>query len=61
MKSDLCICFQQLIENLDRDLQYAIEVEGKMDVKEVLNYDEVKNAIMEKVLSEPVFFFSFLL
>lgn len=41
--------FQQLINNLDRDLQYAITVEGKMDLEFVSNYDEVKNAIMEKV------------
>lgn len=41
---------QQLIDNLDRDLQYAIRVEGKMDPEAVSNYDEVKNAIMEKVL-----------
>jgi hypothetical protein len=42
--------FQQLINNLDRDLQYAIRVEGKMDLDSVSNYDEVKNSIMEKVL-----------
>ena len=42
---------QQLINNLDRDLQYAIRVEGKMNLESVSNYDEVKNAIMEKVLS----------
>lgn len=42
--------FQQLINNLDRDLQYAIKEEGKMDLKSVSNYDEVKNAITEKVL-----------
>lgn len=42
--------FQQLINNLDRDLQYAIRVEGKMDVELVSNYEEVKNAILEKVL-----------
>ncbi|KAK9075077.1 hypothetical protein SSX86_003396 [Deinandra increscens subsp. villosa] len=41
--------FKQLIENLDRDLEFAIKVEGKMDgVHSVSNYDEVKNAIMEK-------------
>ncbi|KAH9660041.1 DNA polymerase epsilon catalytic subunit A [Citrus sinensis] len=40
----------QLLNNLDRDLQYAIKVEGKMDLESVSNYDEVKNAIMEKVL-----------
>lgn len=42
--------FQLLIKNLDRDLQYAIRVEGKMDLDSISNYDEVKNAIMEKVL-----------
>lgn len=41
--------FQYLIENLDRDLQYAIRVDGKMDVDAVINYEDVKNAIMEKV------------
>lgn len=41
---------QQLISNLDRDLQYAIKVEGKMDIESVSNYDEVKNAITAKVL-----------
>lgn len=46
------VWFQQLINNLDRDLQYAIKVEGKMDLESVSNYDEVKNAIMEKVLTD---------
>ena len=46
----LLFVFQQLIDNLDRDLQYAIRVEGKMDLEIVSNYDDVKNAIMEKVL-----------
>uniref|UniRef100_A0A9I9CFW7 DNA polymerase epsilon catalytic subunit n=1 Tax=Cucumis melo TaxID=3656 RepID=A0A9I9CFW7_CUCME len=40
----------QLINNLDRDLQYAIQVEGKMDLESVLNYSDVKNAIMEKLI-----------
>ncbi|GJW45849.1 DNA polymerase epsilon catalytic subunit [Tanacetum coccineum] len=40
--------FKQLIENLDCDLLYAIRVEGKMDIETVSNYDEVKNAILEK-------------
>jgi DNA polymerase epsilon subunit 1 len=40
---------QQLIENLDRDLQYAIAVEGKLDIDSVTNYDEVKDAIEQKV------------
>ncbi|KAL4591685.1 hypothetical protein LXL04_004655 [Taraxacum kok-saghyz] len=43
--------FNQLIENLDRDLEYAIRVEGKMDIDSVSNYDEVKDAIMEKLIS----------
>ncbi|XP_050220537.1 DNA polymerase epsilon catalytic subunit A-like isoform X2 [Mercurialis annua] len=49
--------YNQLIENLDRDLQYAVRVEGKMDLDLVSNYDEVKNAIMEKLVNlrdEPV-------
>ncbi|XP_061359270.1 DNA polymerase epsilon catalytic subunit A-like [Gastrolobium bilobum] len=41
--------YEKLINNLDRDLQYAIRVEGKMDLESVSNYDEVKNAIMEKL------------
>ncbi|PWA95928.1 DNA polymerase epsilon catalytic subunit [Artemisia annua] len=43
--------FKQLIENLDRDLLYAIRVEGKIDIETVSNYDEVKNAILEKLIS----------
>ncbi|TYH16062.1 hypothetical protein ES288_A05G088900v1 [Gossypium darwinii] len=49
--------YEQLISNLDRDLQYAIRVEGKMDLESVLNYDEVKNEIMEKLVKlrdEPI-------
>ncbi|KMT05520.1 hypothetical protein BVRB_7g176430 [Beta vulgaris subsp. vulgaris] len=49
--------YQQLIDNLDRDLQYAIKVEGKMDLDIVSNYDEVKGAIKEKLVNlrdEPV-------
>ncbi|KAF1884802.1 hypothetical protein Lal_00028689, partial [Lupinus albus] len=42
--------YEQLINNLDRDLQYAIRVEGKMDLESVSNYDEVKDAIMEKLI-----------
>ncbi|CAI9105576.1 OLC1v1004524C1 [Oldenlandia corymbosa var. corymbosa] len=41
--------YEQLIDNLDRDLQYAIKVEGKMDLETVSNYDEVKVAIIEKL------------
>ncbi|XP_049379283.1 DNA polymerase epsilon catalytic subunit A-like isoform X1 [Solanum stenotomum] len=43
--------YELLISNLDRDLQYSIVVEGKMDLESVTNYDEVKNAIMEKLMS----------
>uniref|UniRef100_A0ACD5XVC0 Uncharacterized protein n=1 Tax=Avena sativa TaxID=4498 RepID=A0ACD5XVC0_AVESA len=43
--------FEQLIENLDRDLQYAIAVEGKLDINSVKNYDEVKDAIKQKLVS----------
>ncbi|GMN22998.1 hypothetical protein TIFTF001_043613 [Ficus carica] len=49
--------YEQLINNLDRDLQYAIRVEGKMDLDTVSNYDEVKNAIFEKLVrlrDEPI-------
>jgi hypothetical protein len=49
--------FQQLIENLDRELQYAIAVEGKLDIDSVTNYDEVKDAIKQKV-SCPVLLWS---
>ncbi|CAK7329328.1 unnamed protein product [Dovyalis caffra] len=49
--------YELLIKNLDRDLQYAIRVEGKMDLDSISNYDEVKNAIMDKLVrlrAEPV-------
>ncbi|XP_010242612.1 PREDICTED: DNA polymerase epsilon catalytic subunit A-like [Nelumbo nucifera] len=49
--------YEQLIRNLDRDLQYAIRVEGKMEMESVSNYDEVKDAIMEKLVKlrdEPI-------
>ncbi|GLU18367.1 hypothetical protein SLE2022_346730 [Rubroshorea leprosula] len=49
--------YEQLINNLDRDLQYAIRVEGKMDLEAVSNYDEVKNEIMGKLIrlkDEPI-------
>lgn len=49
--------YEQLINNLDRDLQYAVRVEGKMDLESVSNYNEVKNAIMEKLVrlrDEPI-------
>jgi DNA polymerase epsilon subunit 1 len=34
--------FQQLINNIDRDLTFAIEVEGGKDRKDIVNYDEVR-------------------
>ncbi|KAL6634447.1 hypothetical protein ACP70R_027118 [Stipagrostis hirtigluma subsp. patula] len=43
--------YEQLIGNLDRDLQYAISVEGKLDIDSVTNYDEVKDAIKQKLAS----------
>uniref|UniRef100_J3LD65 DNA polymerase epsilon catalytic subunit n=1 Tax=Oryza brachyantha TaxID=4533 RepID=J3LD65_ORYBR len=43
--------YEQLIVNLDRDLQYAISVEGKLDIDSVTNYDEVKDAIKQKLVS----------
>ncbi|KAJ8768060.1 hypothetical protein K2173_021000 [Erythroxylum novogranatense] len=49
--------YNQLIENLDRDLQYAIRVEGKMDLDSVSNYNEIKNSILkklEKLRDEPI-------
>ncbi|KAM7276901.1 hypothetical protein ACFE04_018767 [Oxalis oulophora] len=49
--------FMQLINNLDRDLQYAIQVEGKMDLESVSNYDEVRDAIHKKLVKlrdEPI-------
>lgn len=43
--------YQQLIDNLGRDLEYAITVEGKMRMDSISNYDEVKDEIKEKVMS----------
>ncbi|OEL31457.1 DNA polymerase epsilon catalytic subunit A, partial [Dichanthelium oligosanthes] len=43
--------YEQLIGNLDRDLQYTIAVEGKLDIDTVTNYDEVKDAIKQKLVS----------
>ncbi|EPS63800.1 hypothetical protein M569_10982, partial [Genlisea aurea] len=43
--------YEQLLENLDRDLQYAIRVEGKLDLESITNYNEVKNAIMDKLVN----------
>jgi DNA polymerase epsilon subunit 1 len=34
---------QALLDSLDDDLRYAITVEGKMDLADVENYDEVRS------------------
>ncbi len=39
------ICMQELIDSLDDDLRYAIEVEGKLAMGDVENYEEVRDAI----------------
>eukprot|EP00571_Detonula_confervacea_P015151 CAMPEP_0172308022 /NCGR_PEP_ID=MMETSP1058-20130122/8746_1 /TAXON_ID=83371 /ORGANISM="Detonula confervacea, Strain CCMP 353" /LENGTH=2557 /DNA_ID=CAMNT_0013020353 /DNA_START=95 /DNA_END=7768 /DNA_ORIENTATION=- len=41
--------FQGLIENVDRDMTFAIEVEGGIDRRKITNYDEVKSEIIEKL------------
>jgi DNA polymerase epsilon subunit 1 len=41
--------FQQLINNVDRDLTFAIEVEGGKDRKDIVNYDEVRAPVMLNV------------
>ena len=40
LKSD---AFQGLIDNVDRDLAFAIEVEGGLEKNKITNYDEVSN------------------
>jgi DNA polymerase epsilon subunit 1 len=42
---------QQLIDNLDRDLGYAIEHDGGWQVSDVANYEEVKAEIQEQLES----------
>ena len=34
--------FQQLIDNIDRDLCFAIEVEAGMERSEISNYEQVR-------------------
>ncbi|KAL7551487.1 hypothetical protein ACHAWF_014678 [Thalassiosira exigua] len=41
--------FQGLIDNVDRDMTFAIEVEGGIDRRKIANYDEVKAEIVEKL------------
>lgn len=43
------LILQKLIDNLDRDLKYAIEEEGKLELDGVTNYDDVKQEIKRKV------------
>lgn len=38
--------FQMLIDNIDRDLTFAIEVEGGIDPTTITNYDEVSKLIL---------------
>jgi len=41
--------FEELIQNIDRDLTFAIEVESGVSRMEVLNYDEVRDQIIEEL------------
>jgi DNA polymerase epsilon subunit 1 len=41
--------FQQLIDNIDRDLCFSIEVEAGMDRREIANYEEVRSNIVEQL------------
>ena len=41
--------FQQLIDNVDRDLTFAIEVEGGLKKVDMTNYEEIKNEIVTKL------------
>jgi DNA polymerase epsilon subunit 1 len=40
---------QHLIDNIDRDLTFAIETENGIQKTDALNYDEVKQKIVEKL------------
>ena len=40
---------QELIDTLERDLTYAIEVEGKMNLTDVSNYDQVLTRLRRRV------------
>ncbi|CAA0178621.1 unnamed protein product [Arabidopsis thaliana] len=46
---EMLLMVEQLIDNLGRDLEYAITVEGKMRMDSISNYDEVKDEIKEKL------------
>ncbi|KAJ1920549.1 DNA polymerase epsilon catalytic subunit [Mycoemilia scoparia] len=40
---------QTLINEVDRALKFSIEVEGKLSMDDIANYDEVRNAIVKKL------------
>jgi DNA polymerase epsilon subunit 1 len=41
--------FDGLIQNVDRDLRFSLEVEAKRSVADVTNYEEVKQAIIKQL------------
>ncbi|KAL0248806.1 hypothetical protein GEMRC1_004040 [Eukaryota sp. GEM-RC1] len=43
--------FQELIDNIDRDLKFALTEEGKIDLADVTNYEEVKSSIITELLA----------
>lgn len=42
---------EQLLQELDEALKFTIQVEAKMDLQKVTNYDEIKQQITEKLIS----------
>jgi DNA polymerase epsilon subunit 1 len=40
---------QQLVDNIDRDLNFALEIEHGIQRSDVVNYDEIRQAIVEKL------------
>ncbi|KAK1938956.1 DNA polymerase epsilon catalytic subunit A [Phytophthora citrophthora] len=43
--------FQQLIDNIDRDLTFSLEVEMNVPVDKVANYEEVKKDIVDRLVA----------
>eukprot|EP00934_Nitzschia_sp_Nitz4_P003410 Nitzschia sp. Nitz4//scaffold180_size44305//24137//35517//NITZ4_007241-RA/size44305-processed-gene-0.44-mRNA-1//1//CDS//3329539473//3400//frame0 len=41
--------FQHLIDNIDRDLSFAFEVESGIDRSDITNYEEVRSTIVEQL------------
>jgi DNA polymerase epsilon subunit 1 len=41
--------FQRLIDHIDRDLSFAIEVEAGVDRSDIVNYEEVRTKIVEQL------------